>query len=306
MARPSPDDLIASFADADGPQDGAERLYRALGPWEPRSLVLTDAHRPQRDKIDWDETARVMAPALVERPDIVAAADRLFPLTVATRRMRRPFVWSEMGPDFASAADEATFWKLGRSLMGDRSDGLAMPRFRDGWLVAVLTLGFAEPAPSGEARDAIVAAGEAFVARFSADVEFRPLTKREGECLHWVGEGKTDVEIGIILDLSPATVRSYVESARVKLGARNRVEAVARHLVSTKAEARRGHRVKDLSLREHVCLFRALYGATDEEIAANLGLSPATVHDHIENAKRKLGVRTRAQAIAELARRGGL
>ena len=39
-------------------------------------------------------------------------------------------------------------------------------------------------------------------------------------------------------------------------------------------------------------------GATDPQIAAVLGLSPATVQTHVRNAKSKLGARTRAQAVA--------
>lgn len=37
-----------------------------------------------------------------------------------------------------------------------------------------------------------------------------------------------------------------------------------------------------------------------------MGIAPATVHRHLESAKAKLNVRTRAQAVAELARRSGL
>ncbi len=46
-------------------------------------------------------------------------------------------------------------------------------------------------------------------------------------------------------------------------------------------------------------------GATDEQIAGLLELSPATVQTHVRNAKAKLGARTRAQAVA-LALQGGM
>lgn len=39
-------------------------------------------------------------------------------------------------------------------------------------------------------------------------------------------------------------------------------------------------------------------GATDPQIAKQLGLSPATVQTHVRNAKAKLGAKTRAQAVA--------
>ena len=46
-------------------------------------------------------------------------------------------------------------------------------------------------------------------------------------------------------------------------------------------------------------------GATDEQIAEMLELSPATVQTHVRNAKAKLGARTRAQAVA-MALQGGM
>ena len=45
-------------------------------------------------------------------------------------------------------------------------------------------------------------------------------------------------------------------------------------------------------------------GATDDQIAELLELSPATVQTHVRNAKAKLGARTRAQAVAIALRRG--
>jgi PAS domain S-box-containing protein len=45
-------------------------------------------------------------------------------------------------------------------------------------------------------------------------------------------------------------------------------------------------------------------GATDEQIAETLSLSPATVQTHVRNAKAKLGARTRAQAVAMALQQG--
>ena len=57
--------------------------------------------------------------------------------------------------------------------------------------------------------------------------------------------------------------------------------------------------------REREILTLLAGGATDGEIADQLGLSPATVQTHVRNAKAKIGARTRAQAVA-MALRGGL
>ncbi|MEK6271309.1 MAG: LuxR C-terminal-related transcriptional regulator [Actinomycetota bacterium] len=50
--------------------------------------------------------------------------------------------------------------------------------------------------------------------------------------------------------------------------------------------------------REREVLALLAAGATDEQIAEMLELSPATVQTHVRNAKAKLGARTRAQAVA--------
>ncbi len=54
------------------------------------------------------------------------------------------------------------------------------------------------------------------------------LTPREQEVLGLVAEGLNSAAIGQRLGISAATVRTHVEHAREKLGARTRAEAVAR------------------------------------------------------------------------------
>ncbi len=58
------------------------------------------------------------------------------------------------------------------------------------------------------------------------------------------------------------------------------------------------------SAREREVLDLLADGATDEQIANRLKLSPATVQTHVRNAKSKLGARTRAQAVALALHRG--
>ncbi len=58
------------------------------------------------------------------------------------------------------------------------------------------------------------------------------------------------------------------------------------------------------SARELQVLTLLADGATDPQIAKQLGLSPATVQTHVRNAKAKLGARTRAQAVALVLERG--
>jgi DNA-binding CsgD family transcriptional regulator len=54
------------------------------------------------------------------------------------------------------------------------------------------------------------------------------LTRREYEVLRLVGAGLTNPEIADELGLTRNTVKTYLQSAMSKLGARNRVEAIAK------------------------------------------------------------------------------
>lgn len=54
------------------------------------------------------------------------------------------------------------------------------------------------------------------------------LTKRERECLQWAAHGKSAWEIGMILNVSEATVRFHLSNSFTKLGAQNRINAIVR------------------------------------------------------------------------------
>lgn len=57
------------------------------------------------------------------------------------------------------------------------------------------------------------------------------LTPRETEILHWLGEGKTNAEIALLLGVSPRTVEKHCEQLFAKLGVESRLAAalLARH-----------------------------------------------------------------------------
>ena len=56
------------------------------------------------------------------------------------------------------------------------------------------------------------------------------LTGREINILQWVQEGKSNRDIGAILEISPLTVKNHVRSILKKLNAQNRAQAVSRAL----------------------------------------------------------------------------
>ena len=55
-----------------------------------------------------------------------------------------------------------------------------------------------------------------------------PLTPRQLECLTRIANGETSGEIGEALGLSKRTVDHYVLDACIRLGSRNRAQAVAK------------------------------------------------------------------------------
>jgi DNA-binding CsgD family transcriptional regulator len=63
-------------------------------------------------------------------------------------------------------------------------------------------------------------------ARLAAGQPAVALTRREVQCLRWAAAGKTDGEIGIILDLSVSTVRFHLHNAGAKLGTNGRAQTV--------------------------------------------------------------------------------
>jgi transcriptional regulator EpsA len=56
------------------------------------------------------------------------------------------------------------------------------------------------------------------------------LTVREKEILKWIHLGKSNAEIGMILSISPLTVKNHVQKILRKLNVRNRTQAVGRAL----------------------------------------------------------------------------
>lgn len=56
----------------------------------------------------------------------------------------------------------------------------------------------------------------------------RPVSAREREILHWVREGKSNDEIGLILGISGLTVKNHLQRLYRLLGVSNRTHAIAR------------------------------------------------------------------------------
>jgi DNA-binding CsgD family transcriptional regulator len=63
---------------------------------------------------------------------------------------------------------------------------------------------------------------------YPASLEPLGLARRQAEVLSWVAQGKTNAEIGTILDMSPRTVQKHLEHIFQKLGAETRTAAAMR------------------------------------------------------------------------------
>lgn len=70
-------------------------------------------------------------------------------------------------------------------------------------------------------------------------------------------------------------------------------------------QAREGSEVQaTLTAREHEILMLVSQGMTMQQVARRLGISPRTVETHVAKLYRKLGVRTRVQAVARAVQLG--
>jgi transcriptional regulator EpsA len=56
------------------------------------------------------------------------------------------------------------------------------------------------------------------------------LTPRETQILQWIYHGKSNIEIGMILEISPLTVKNHVQKTLRKLNVLNRTQAVGKAL----------------------------------------------------------------------------
>lgn len=52
------------------------------------------------------------------------------------------------------------------------------------------------------------------------------LTPRERDCLRLTGQGHSEKEVALALDISPNTVRVHIEKVKRKLGASNKAHAL--------------------------------------------------------------------------------
>lgn len=125
------------------------------------------------------------------------------------------------------------------------------------------------------------------------------LTAREWEVLAWIGRGHSCRRIAARLGIAPHTVRKHRCNILRKLGLHSTAQLVA-FAISTLQPyvGKRGRAAPSgLSAREQQVVALIAKGLTSKEIARHLGISPATVRKHRENAMRAMRVHEMASLM---------
>lgn len=153
------------------------------------------------------------------------------PFTLRAQGSDKPFVMSRVKRDLGGDVDAEAWWAALPPHML-HLDGIVVPVHVDGELAWYSGFAGRDPDLSQRTLSVMSAAVHAGHARFRELLDDKtprsPLTSRESECLRWVADGKTDVEVGKILEISPRTVRFHINNAKIKLGVATRIQAVAK------------------------------------------------------------------------------
>lgn len=154
------------------------------------------------------------------------------PVVTRMKQLQAPFQWRE-------ASKEIRIDRGGKTVMGDASefklrDGLAFPIVTLDGQIMMVSLGGEQIEMSGMefgmiSLVATYAIGRAMQIQVAGEktIDHVELTPRERECLKWAAAGKSEWEISQILGISEHTSEKHLLNAKHKLGAVNRVQAVA-------------------------------------------------------------------------------
>ncbi len=153
------------------------------------------------------------------------------PVFTGALKSRVPFFWEDMKKD--PEIDVSSFKVLDQGAEAGLRDGIGIPLL--GMNNEVTGIGLARKDGRGDKDYQFMA--NAFLLGTYFHEKYRSLikpqakpgiTQREYDIIAWAAEGKTDEEIGIILSLSPHTVRWHWKKIFVKLDARGRLYAITK------------------------------------------------------------------------------
>ncbi|KAA3450375.1 LuxR family transcriptional regulator [Mesorhizobium sp. SARCC-RB16n] len=154
------------------------------------------------------------------------------PVVSHMKQLQAPFQWRE-------AAQGLRIDKSSGEVMGDAGafklrDGLAFPLITLDGEIVMVSLG-GEAVELSAAEFGLVSLVSTYAVGRAMQLHTMPtktidhieLTPRERECLQWAAVGKSEWEISQILGISEHTSEKHLLNAKSKLGAVNRVQAVA-------------------------------------------------------------------------------
>ncbi len=159
---------------------------------------------------------------------------RIDPIQQAAQRRATPFTWSEPGfRDGMTSVQLTMMQELDDAMLGD---GMFIPLRMPGELPAgcALFLGDDDISPEsyaiGHSMAVFAHAAACRHLKNTVPAQAAPpkLTARERECLVLAARGKSDWEIGRLLNLSERTIHHAIERAKRRLGVATRVQAVVR------------------------------------------------------------------------------
>ncbi|HXF54604.1 MAG TPA: LuxR family transcriptional regulator [Hyphomicrobiaceae bacterium] len=175
---------------------------------------------------------------------------RFDPVLREVSRRSTAFQWSDIWRERALTAEERAV--MSYSAEFGLRDGFVVPIFAYGSVALVSLAGEGLNLHVRE-RQALTLASVYLHNRLSAlrrrrqDAVVR-LTEREREVMRWAAAGKSDWQIGRILNISPKTANFHVENVKRKFGVVSRVQAIIGALVPG-ARALSGHPIHQIRSR---------------------------------------------------------
>jgi len=227
-------ELLADCAPQMAPEAFGATYLEALRPYGAKSLWA----RTFRLTPDWVDPAVNCAFETQDHVRIRQAdwqgseaqkfADRLCPLAAGAATLQRPFFASHFAP--RESPRFAPYWEAMAEF--DVRDTLAVPYWGPNHTATAFTVWFTDTDLAPDDMQAIKLS--ALIAMDHVREPYQPephepvLTQRERDCLAFVADGLSDQQIADRLGISHHTAHAHVESAKHKLGAKTRAQAVAR------------------------------------------------------------------------------
>ena len=154
------------------------------------------------------------------------------PMVTELRQTVQPYTWKEVRERRKLSRTEQKIVDEGRDF--GMNEGLIIPIVTLSGSVSLFSPCGPEPDLSQRARSALEIIGiysqqalkRVLIRDQREEAAHTPLTPREREIMQWVAVGKSDDEIGGILNIGAATVTSHVQNAKKKLDAFRRTYAV--------------------------------------------------------------------------------